>query len=536
MKSYLPFCSRMLATVMLILTNFNLLPAQVHYVKSDAAGLADGHSWTDAYNDIQSAIDAAIPGDSIWVASGVYLPSYLHLGDSARHLTFYVNKDVLLFGGFPGEAGTEGDFSKRNPKNNPTTLSGDIGIAGEDSDNTFHVLYLDHVSDTARVDGFIISKGNGLEGVGFEGYGAGIYNDANAGRSNPIIANCIIRDNIASEFGGGVVNAAVNGGTARPTFIQCSIIQNQASGGGGIGNLADTDGNVSPVLIGCNLSGNTAPTGQAGAMQCIAHSSVSSPMLINCIVLGNHSPTSQAINCFVTGTGQTHPVIINSAFSGNTGGAIRISDQATQSSSIKIRNSILWNNGFNHGLSVNGATEDVAFSLIQFGFQGEGNIGLDPLFVSAPPLLDGAHTEGDLHLLPGSPALDAGSNQEVPVGIVTDYDTNPRFINSMDGLPGTVDMGPFEAQAEITSTSETLPVASWKIYPNPVISKADVSFSEIIQNGEVQILDSYGHRIRRYALRDSATISMEMSDLGSGTYFIYLLSGKLHDVRKIIIP
>lgn len=47
----------------------------VIHVKKDAAGTADGSSWANAYNDLQSAIGASLWGHGIWVAAGIYAPS-----------------------------------------------------------------------------------------------------------------------------------------------------------------------------------------------------------------------------------------------------------------------------------------------------------------------------------------------------------------------------------------------------------------------------------------------------------------------------
>ncbi len=57
---------------------------------------------------------------------------------------------------------------------------------------------------------------------------------------------------------------------------------------------------------------------------------------------------------------------------------------------------------------------------------------------------------GDLHLSPGSPCIDAGDNNAVPVDIVTDLDGSDRFVDDPDmpdtgmGTPPIVDMGAFE--------------------------------------------------------------------------------------------
>jgi hypothetical protein len=58
-----------------LLISVSPVSATVIYVKWDAAGANNGTSWEDAYMDLQTAIGAAIDGDTIWVAGGTYKPT-----------------------------------------------------------------------------------------------------------------------------------------------------------------------------------------------------------------------------------------------------------------------------------------------------------------------------------------------------------------------------------------------------------------------------------------------------------------------------
>ena len=83
------------------------------------------------------------------------------------------------------------------------------------------------------------------------------------------------------------------------------------------------------------------------------------------------------------------------------------------------------------------------YSNIEDGFIGEGNIDENPLFVD---------DNGDFHLQPGSPCIDAGDSSQVAETVFYDLDGNPRGADDPDvvdtGKPVfalVVDMGPYEA-------------------------------------------------------------------------------------------
>ncbi|MFN0174469.1 MAG: hypothetical protein ACKVU0_07485 [Saprospiraceae bacterium] len=139
------------------------LDAQTIFVKANASGSNNGSSWANAYTSLDIALGAAVPGQTIWVASGTYKPSF-----PAPDNSFPLQSGVELYGGF---AGTETQFSQRNPTLNVTTLSGDIAgndIAGNfdlnRSDNVLHILiaFFNTSSAKAVVDGFVFRGGHTL--------------------------------------------------------------------------------------------------------------------------------------------------------------------------------------------------------------------------------------------------------------------------------------------------------------------------------------------------------------------------------------
>lgn len=507
-----------------------------YYVKASATGTGDGSSWTDAFTDLQAAIDSAEMGDVICVAAGTYFPTHRHGGDAVRFSTFYINKDIVIYGGFSGEPGTEGSLEGRDPKLHETTLSGDIGVFEEHADNAFHVVYFDHVSDTALLDGFTIIHGNTIDGPGFDAYGAGIFINGNAGRCNPTIANCIIQNNIASEGGGGLMALAQEGGQSNPMIINCVFSENVANSGGGLGFLSE-NGFANPTLINCTIKGNQNKNAQGSGLMLIVHSGISVPRMINCEVYGNFTTTSQAFSILVTGTGVATVEIYNSVFAGNKGGAIRLSNLGSEPCVLKLRNSIFHGNTGGSGLSTGGiATIDAAHCVIPFTIPENGNIGLDPEFVIQPPLLDSAHTIGDLRLRTTSPAIDAGNNTDVPAGISTDILGKPRQINAITGNAGIVDMGPYEVQKETSATRDLLKSDLWNVYPNPAHDQFVLQYSAFAEFGIAQIYDLQGRLMQSQVLNiGEAQYTFDVSGFTPGMYVLQLILDGVTGAEKITI-
>jgi hypothetical protein len=186
------------------------------YVDSSAIdGLATGTSWTDAFVDLQRALDATDCENDvveIWVAAGTYYPSKVN----DRAATFLLRENTTIYGGFEG---TEVTVMERDINAYPSILSGAIGVSNNDTDNSYHVVTAAGVDQSAILDGFTIRDGYADDSPGVAG---GLLIED----SSPLIANCTLANNYASSRGGAIFS---NDGA--PTLRDC-IISNNMSGTG----------------------------------------------------------------------------------------------------------------------------------------------------------------------------------------------------------------------------------------------------------------------------------------------------------------
>jgi len=131
---------------------------RVIHVDEGATGANNGTSWENAYRYLQEALAAAVSGDEIRVAEGVYTPDLkspgpppsrrgiLSYGASAgdRTATFQLKNGVSIKGGYAGFDAPEPDI--RDIELYETILSGDLN--GDDgpnfannAENSYHVVH-----------------------------------------------------------------------------------------------------------------------------------------------------------------------------------------------------------------------------------------------------------------------------------------------------------------------------------------------------------------------------------------------------------
>src|SRR5690349_20153974 len=141
-----------------------------YYVDHNANGDNTGESWPDAFTDLQSALAATtLTGGDIWVADGVYRPS----ASNDRSDTFELFEHTYLYGGF---AGFESDLEDRNPAENITILSGDIGNHNDVDDNSYHVVIVSSQVQDVEISGFTIRDGNATSQFAEDQEGGGLRN------------------------------------------------------------------------------------------------------------------------------------------------------------------------------------------------------------------------------------------------------------------------------------------------------------------------------------------------------------------------
>ncbi len=424
------FVPRRAAMIMcMILYVYSVSAQQIWYVQVGMGGT--GTSWADATGELQRAIDSCDVGDTIWVALGNYFPTQnLKASMDPRDKTFYINKNIAVYGGFNG---TETAFKERDPQAHKTFLSGDIGVPNDTSDNCYHVVYIDageaSITPACILDGFEITKGIASGDPGSDS-GGGLFNLSAGNECSPTISNCIFSENFA-DLGGACYNHGI-AGISNPTFCRCVFNDNVATrDGGAMYNAGTIGGQASPIISHCEFYNNQAPDGAAIFNNGVS-SGESNPQIMNSLFFDNHASAigGALYNSFLSVSN-----VINCTFYGNTaffkGSAIYT---RSTDSHCYVSNSIIWNHSNPFGFD-SGAGATMTFCVFDDGFingnvslpssvTGSNNLDADPLFVDI--------SNDNFRLQASSPGLSQANPDSLPIHIQLDLDRQPRYTNLLD--------------------------------------------------------------------------------------------------------
>jgi hypothetical protein len=346
--------------------------------KPDNSGA--GTTWASAKKDLQLAINNAVAGDQVWVKAGTYLPTHDPFNNSSpannRDKTFTLKNGVKVYGGFTG---TESLLSQRNWKINVTTLSGDLGVLNNQTDNAYHVVLSVNLTNTTVLDGFTVTKGyatapgNSTITVNtrvIERYhGGGVFNSY----SSTSFTNCTISLNSAdcTNTDNDAVGAGIINNSCSSTFTNCLIDSNSfLVGGASFGvfgaGMAVNGGNCS--IISCVFSNNSSGSGFIDTSRGGAMTLDGTATIQNTVFYNNSSQNGAAIQ-FGSGSNNLSTVT-NCTFTNNTSSFAGTAYQGYSKATFK--NCIFWNNAPTSG-GVTGRNEI---------YSQENNVANQPTFIN----------------------------------------------------------------------------------------------------------------------------------------------------------
>ena len=335
------------------------------------------------------------------------------------------------------------------------------------------------------------------------------------------VRHCLIQHNVSHNSnwngtGGGVVSV-----NAWPLIEMCTIRDNEADSGGGIAFLEDqSDTSGYPVARSNMISGNTAPYCGGG----IYVGAFSTPVIENNTVSGNLAGGFGGGGIALWTTNSIHPrTVNNNIVSGNwtstDGGgfyirydcSVLLNNTVVENSADSsgggvyvlnygggqfphLRNTIIWDNVASRDSSVSlldVSTEvEIAYSDVEGGWPGTGNIDQEPLF-----------SDTLFHLSAGSPCIDAG-DPDVAYNDQCFPPSQGTARNDMGAYGGPLgcawpqcSAGVPELAEDDSSSIESMYVVN---YPNPFNSATEIRFDLPVPGGvDIVVYDVRGRRVRR---------------------------------------
>jgi hypothetical protein len=428
------------------------------------------------FSSVQSAINAAVDGDTVAVSPGTYYENINFRGKrilltSLYYLasdTTYISSTVIN-GSAPA---------------NPDTASCVIFNSGEDS--------------TSILQGFTITGGAGTKWLDI--HGAGTFREGGGviiELCSPTVRCNFIRDNSATDVTGvsGAGGGGIRIGDGNPLIENNHILNNEGRYGAGIVL------NYSGCIIRNNViaSNSGGQTFFGGVAIWITSNLATTPKIIeNNTIVNNYSPLLSA---------------------SGTGGIL-----SWGATNVIIRNNIIWGNLPSQIKAVS-STPSVTFSDVEGGYTGTGNFSSYPQFDLNCYLLD-----------PTSPAVDAGDSAAIyndnAVANVAVFPSRGTARNDAGAFGGPHALLSGCTPSALNVPGEANGERSLKIFPNPSAGRFNIQGLEL--NSELSLYDVMGSKVFSKS-GTSQEESIDLTNRAEGMYFLVILSGgKMIETKKII--
>jgi hypothetical protein len=439
------------------------------------------------YSSIQMAISNCLSGDTILVEPGIYLENINFFGKNATVASRYL-------------------------------LTGDTSFISStiiDGNLQGSAVSFDHgETNNALLTGFTIRNGH-------SSLGGGIYCDF----SDPTILHNKLLNNSADSMGGGIYCNYSLG------VIKNNLVKDNDCSGSGGGIVCD--GSVywnyrSPYVVD-NLILNNSGTKGAGVF--CRHS--------NAYLVGNIISNNMGLNgggLYIENCG---PKVFNNVFYSNSAdssaGGLYLGSAATPN----ISNSIIRNNNAptNPEIFVNSGNRfSLNYSNISGGWQGVGNVDIDPLFRSVG--------NSDFHLVSiacgdsaNSPCIDLGDPILFDTLLTCDWGLG--IERSDMGAYG----GGRVSQLDVNdNTSPSLPLtfSLSQNYPNPFNPATTIKYDLPSPcRVRIDIYDILGRRVATLADEEQVAgahqVIWNASDKSSGIYFYRIQAGEYVETKKMML-
>ncbi len=419
------------------------------------------------HTTIQAAIDAAGNTDEIWIGEGTYLET-LDLRGKSLTLLGIAGADVTIIDGT--DLGAPLLWIEPNPALGtiPTPTIRHLTFTKGDGQQ---------IGNSRRGGAMVIEDSRpSIELCRFIGNRANAGGAIHCTSSTLTVTGC--------EFAGhnGTSGGAVGSSDCTIDFFGCIFRNNFVNSSGGALSLSSGTYRITD----CTFTSNTARGLTSGTGGAIRAGGVGLLHIDRCVFSNNscrHSGSSinasdidtRITNSLFTDDGGNHSIAASPLLMNNC--TLTFIDDRRRHSALLavdgniIDNCIFWMVG-NGSLITGSGTPTLRHCLVKGGYPGTDILNTDPMFRD--------EANGDYRLAPGSPCIDRGNSNLVPIDAAQELDGNPRIVDAIhygdtgiannDGA--VVDLGAYEVNSIFM---QPIPICEGDADGNGTVDVSDIS-------------------------------------------------------------